>query len=243
MSLRDALRKAAGLLVELPPESPTDPESGESVDQLFDQMNRMTQEREGQTEVKTVGQIAEDSAGPSLDQVQIPGTVSPVITPDGQVNLASVYAQANLPTAPFPAERMLEMIASFPPNLPLETQRQTVKVSLDSMGKALGATPETIVADASRKLAALTAYVETLTKQTQEFTSATEAEIAELGRQIQAKRKEIEEAHQKQEQVNQACTQESHRLDDVLEFFSLDVPPSKHAGKTATPEITPGDGK
>jgi hypothetical protein len=121
------------------------------------------------------------------------------------------------------------MIASFPPNLPLLTQRQTVKVSLDAMGKAVGATPETIVADASRKLAALTAYVETLTKQTQEFTSAAEAEIADLGRQIQAKRKEIEEAHQKQEQVNQACTKESQHLDDVLEFFSLDVPPSKHA--------------
>ena len=54
-----------------------------------------------------------------------------------------------------PAEQMLETLGALPAELPLETRRQTVIAMLKGMGRALGATPETIVADATRKLAAL----------------------------------------------------------------------------------------
>jgi hypothetical protein len=121
------------------------------------------------------------------------------------------------------------MLNSLPAELPLETKRQTVKVTLNAMGKTIGANPETIVADASRKLAALTSYLDNLTKQTTDFAATAELEIAALQAQIAEKRTAIEAAQQKQAQMRQACDAESHRLDDVLEFFSLDVPPSKYA--------------
>jgi hypothetical protein len=102
------------------------------------------------------------------------------------------------------------------------------------MGKAIGMTAETIVADASRKLAALAAYSEGVAKQTAEFVAAGEFEIAALEKQIQEKRQGIEGARQTQARVQERCDQEADRLDDVLEFFSLDVPPSRYAATAAS---------
>jgi erythromycin esterase-like protein len=100
------------------------------------------------------------------------------------------------------------------------------------MGKAIGANPETIVTDASRKLAALTAYVECLSRQAAETVAASELEIAALQAQIQEKRKATETAQQAHSQASRMCEAESDRLDDVLEFFSLDLPPSRLAPRT-----------
>ena len=83
--------------------------------------------------------------------------------------------------------------------------------------------------DASRKLAALTAYLDHLTQQTTDSAATAELEIATLQAQIEEKRKAMTAAQQKQAQMRQLCDAESDRLDDVLEFFSLDVPPSKYA--------------
>ena len=101
------------------------------------------------------------------------------------------------------------------------------------MGRSIGATPETIVADASRKLAALAAYTDNLSKQTAETISAAQREIADLEAQIGEKRRAMTGAQEQLAQALQVCHAESDQLDDVLEFFSLDVPPSKHSG---TPE-------
>jgi hypothetical protein len=121
------------------------------------------------------------------------------------------------------------MLASLPPELPLETRRQTVKVTLGALGKSMGASPETVVADASRKMAALAAYAQHLSKRTDEFVSSGEKEIAALQAQIEEKRKGIANARQELERATQMCDRESDKLDDVLEFFSLDLPPSKYA--------------
>ena len=118
------------------------------------------------------------------------------------------------------------MLASMPPDFPLETKRQSVRVTLGAMGKAIGATSESIVADASRKLTAITAYAEKMAKHTADLTNAEESEIAAMQTQMQEKRNAIELAKRSQEQLMQACHAETDRLDDVLEFFSLDVPAS-----------------
>ena len=81
----------------------------------------------------------------------------------------------------------------------------------------------------SRKLAALAAYNESFTKQAEDYSSKAEVEILTLEQQIADKRKAIEDAKAKQTAMYQSCVAESDRLDDVLEFFSLDVPPSKLA--------------
>ena len=168
--------------------------------------------------------------GPNMDEIKFSAScLEPVLTPDGKADFSPIYQQSGLPAAPFTAEQMLEMLSSLPPELPLDTKRKTVKVTLNAMGKTIGATPETIVADASRKLAALTAYLDHLTKQTTDSAATAELDIAALQAQIEEKRKAMTAAQQKQAQMRQLCDAESDRLDDVLEFFSLDVPPSKYA--------------
>lgn len=218
MDIREKLRKAAGLFVELPPEE-TPPE-------------RETETMETPVPpTRTVEQIVRESDGPNLDEIHVSAESAspPTVGADGRVEFGAIYAQANLPAAPFSAEQMLDMLQSLPAELPLAVKRQTDAVTLNAMGKSLGASPETIVADASRKLAALAAYAEALSKQTTQNTTTDEAEIASLEAQIAEKRQAIASAKQQQTQAVQVCAAESDRLDDVLEFFSLDVPPSKHA--------------
>jgi hypothetical protein len=237
MRLRDTLRKAAELLVEMPPEEAGKLPAGAGDAELDKLLAEMEPSAGAAKPAKTVEQIVTEAPGPNLDEIKVSGTTSPpAVTPDGKVDFSAIYTQAALPPSAFTAEQMLEMLASLPASLPLETRRQTVTVTLGAMGKAIGATPESIVADASRKLAALTSYVESLSQQTAQFLTATEVEIATLQAQIEEKRKASQTAQQQHGQVTQMCEAESDRLDDVLEFFSLDVPPSKHAvpevGKT-----------
>ena len=226
MGLREAMRKAAGLLVELPPE-PQEPEGDLTAAEMNDLVAGLDQTAPVPT--KTVAQIVHETEGPNLEEIKASPTTPLPVTPEGTADFAVIYQGAGLPAAPFTAEQMLDMLSKLPTELPLDTKRQTVKVTLDSVGKTVGATPETIVADASRKLAALTAYVENLTSQTNEFVTRGEAEISALEAQIEARRKAIQEARHKLTQVTQMCDSESDRLDDVLEFFSLDLPPSKYA--------------
>jgi hypothetical protein len=232
MALRDTLRKAASLLVELPPEDPaaSGSTSAAELDQLLAELGSDSASASGRASTKTVEQIVQDADGPNLDEIAIKASaIVPTAGPDGKMQFAAIYQQSGLPTVPFTAEQMLDMLNSLPVELPLDTKRQTVKVTLGSMGKSIGATPETIVADASRKLAALTAFMENLSKETAEFITTSELEIAALQAQIEEKRKSIQATQEKQAQARQMCDAESDRLDDVLEFFSLDVPPSKYA--------------
>lgn len=233
MALRDTLRKAAGLLVELPPgqsSHPPQPTTAAEVDRLLAELGSGTQSPGAAPAAKTVDQIVRETEGPNLDEIKASASsLAPAVTAEGKADFSPIYQQSGLPAAPFTAEQMLDMLASLPVELPLDTKRQTVKVTLNTMGRTIGVTPETIVADASRKLAALTAYLDHLTHQTTDFATTAELEIAGLQAQIEEKRKAVDAAKQKQAQMRQLCDAESDRLDDVLEFFSLDLPPSKYA--------------
>ena len=256
MDLRGKLRKAAGLFVELPPEEETPREAPAThsaaeadIDRRLAAMSQ-TMQTIGDAPpsptgtVKSVEQIVREAEGPNLDAIHVSATVPPPApAPDGTTDFSAVYEQASLPAAPFTAEQMLEMLASLPPELPLQTKRQTVKVTLGAMGKAIGATPESIVADASRKLAALAACAENVSKQTADFVAAAEFEIKALQEQIEEKRRGIEASKEVEARTMQSCNQESDRLDDVLEFFSLDIAPSKYAasGDAQQPPPLPPD--
>ncbi len=227
------MRRAAGLLIEMPPESqPEDLDEGGNrvyaqaeVKKVYDSFNV-----DSQPPTKTVAQIVHEAEGPNLDQIQMASQALPAVTnPDGSLNFDSIYQAASLPAVPFTAEQILAMFSALPESLPLEVKRQTVAVSINAMGKAIGASPENIVADASRKLAALAAYADHLAKETTELRDKAELEIVALEVQIEAKRNAVAEAQQKLMHDTQACTDQSNRLDDVLEFFTLDVPPSKYA--------------
>lgn len=249
MGLQDALRKAAGLLVEMPAPEPDD--ASTATDEVFPLENgpvdvdallaekglgpRAKGSSAGTMPAappRTVEQIVRDTDGPNLDEIKMdtppaPAPAGDVIAPD------AVYKAAKLPAATFTAEQMLDMLASLPTELPLETRRQTVNVTFGALGKSMGATPETVVADASRKMAALAAYEDYLKKRTEQFATAGEAEIQKLQEQIEAKRKAIFDARTQLQATSGMCAAESDRLDDVLEFFSLDVSPSKYADPAA----------
>src|SRR5579872_50824 len=115
MSLRDALRKAAGLLVELPPdeaqgqEPPRDPApaeapAGGSTDALWAELEKATQKPPAPA-LKTVAQIVRDEPGPNLDQITVPAhDVPPLTQNDGSVDFTAIYTAANLPAVPFTSE-------------------------------------------------------------------------------------------------------------------------------------------
>lgn len=261
MSIKDKLRKAAGLFVIMPEQeegagsvyaAETGPEpdvaglpEGDDIDARLAAMSQtMNSLRAGETPVaqpgRTIEQIVAESEGPNLDAIKVAaGDAPPPIKEDGALEFNDLYERAGLPQAAFTAEQTLEMIHSLPANLPMEVKRQTVHATVATMGKAIGATPETIVADASRKLAALASYSDDFTKQTASFVEAGEFEIQHLLAQVEEKRKGILAAREQQALVQRLCDVEADRLDDVLEFFSLDVGTSKYAANPSSAPSAP----
>lgn len=237
----NTLKKAAGLFFEFD-EDPNAPVA--KPEEPKEEWNVMTADAPAapKSKVKTAEQIVREQPGPNLDEIKVPAEAAtptpvtpptppaqPVIGPDGKISFEAIYALANLPTVPFTAEQILELFSSLPADLPLDSKRATIKVTLGAMAKNMGVTTEQIVADASRKLAALAAYNDSFAKQADEYSTKAQVEILTLEQQIADKRKAIEDAKAKQTTMYQSCVTESDRLDDVLEFFSLDVPPSKLA--------------
>lgn len=179
---------------------------------------------------RTVEQLVRDTPGPNLDEIKpTASTAAPVIDDAGVVSFSTIYKLANLPGSPFSAEQVLELLGKLPQELPIEAKRATVNVTVNAMAQATGVTTDAIVADASRKLAALAAYAKSYADQASQFITKADAEITALQAQIEQKKLMIDNAKQKQAQMVHACTEESDRLDEVLEFFSLDVHPSKYA--------------
>ncbi len=226
MRIEETLRRAAGLFVELPDAEPKEVKPWNVMDAPKSRPEETVQP------AKTVEQIVRDAPGPNLDEIKPAAATTSNFQPvDGQgnVDFTAIYSLANLPNSPFSAEQVLELLATLPAELPLEAKRATVKVTINAMAKATGVTPDAIVADASRKLAALTAYAKSYAEQATQYVSKAEAEIAALQAEILQRNNAIADAKQKQLNLVTACTAESDRLDDVLEFFSLDVHPSKYA--------------
>lgn len=222
MSLFNTLKKATSLLVEMPEdrEPPklrsTDVPDMDDIDTELPAAARLSS-------AKSIEQIVEESDGPNLNEIQVTPTAIPIATEGKPLDFASIYRAANLPETAFGAEQMLETLASLPPELPLETRRATMKAMLSTLGKSSGATPETIVADATRKLAALASFENFMNKRTEETIAKSQAEIADLEAQIEARKTAINGAKSQFALIQSECERESDKIDDVLEFFSLDV--------------------
>ncbi|CAN5389516.1 hypothetical protein BH11ARM1_BH11ARM1_07400 [soil metagenome] len=227
MKISDTLKKVGGLIFEF-----DDPVSSD--DDFYKKMGTAKKEIESDSPPhvaqKTGEQILMDTPGPNLNEISAPATPSaPVVSADGSVDFKAIYSLAMLPASAITAEQILDLLATLPAALPIETRRQTVKVTLNAMAQSVGVTPESVVADASRKLAALDSYARSYAGQADEYVAKSEQEIASLQQEIERRKGAIEQAKSKQSQVTKACQSESARLDDILEFFSLDVAPSKYA--------------
>lgn len=234
MSIKNTLKKAAGLFVEF-----------EEKPRTLGDITFADFEAEGAAKAKanpmpmpdpapapapkTVEQVVKESPGPNLDEIKVEPAKVEISAPGGAINFADVYAKAQIPASQFGAEQAVEMIGQLPNELPIEVRRQTVQVTMNSMGKATGVTAESVVADASRKLAALDAYSDALAAKTQDFIAMTTLQITKLENEIAEKRRIIDDTKRLLETANEAIVKEADKLDDVLEFFTLDVAPSKLA--------------
>ncbi len=247
MSLRNAMRKAAGLLIELPADEMPPYSSSSDGGNEFELPSEARLPLDSPSGAhrpipKTIDELVREANGPSLDEVKVDETqlsgTSSAIAGD-KIDFAAIYRAANLPQSSFGAEQMLETLSSLPSELPLETRRSTVKAMMATLGKATGATPESVVTDASRKLAALHSFAQFMERKTADVTAKAEAEITELEAQIDAKRQSIQAAKNELAKVTRGCETESDKLDDVLEFFSLDLGPSKYAPQETQPPNHP----
>ena len=228
MSLRDTLRKAASLVVELPPEEkPLDLKSSDiDLDDWPDTDLPADARLSGAVaaspaNAQTIAQLVRKSDGPNSDQIEI-SQVPMGAVGENALDFAAIYAAAKLPKTPFGADEMLGVLGSMPADVPLQTKRVTVKAVLGGMA-AMGASPENIVADASRKLAALDAFHSFMERKTGETLASSQAQIAELERQIEAHRQTMQDAQSELARVTQGCESEAEKLDEVLEFFSLNL--------------------
>lgn len=235
MSLRDTLRKAASLIVELPPdETPLNLKSSDiDLDDWPDTDLPADARLPGDVAAasgtsQTIAQLVRKSDGPNLEQIEI--TQVPVgAVGENSLDFAAIYVAAKLPKTQFGADEMLGVLSSMPADVPLQTKRVTVKAVLGGMAN-MGASPENIVADASRKLAALQAFHGFMERKTNETMASSQTQIAELEHQIEARRQTMQNAQSELARVTQGCEGEADKLDQVLEFFSLDEGVSTHAG-------------
>ena len=234
MQLRDALRKAASLVVELPPDETllniqsSDIDLDDWPDTDLPENARLPEGSHGDVAAsQTIAQLVRKSDGPNLDQIEINHEPANVIG-EKSLDFGAIYAAAKLPQTQFGAAEMLGVLASMPADVPLRTKRVTVKAVLGGMSN-MGASPENIVADASRKLAALEAFHGFMERKTSETIETSERVIAELQSQIEARRQAIENAQSELARVTQGCESEADKLDEVLEFFSLDEGASQNS--------------
>ncbi|MEK6409797.1 MAG: hypothetical protein AABN34_22965 [Acidobacteriota bacterium] len=224
--MRDKFRKAAGYLIEFAPDE------AKAEDSIGPKPNNLLAERKQATKLtakkptrsRNVEQFVRQVEGPSPGDASTP---PPLVTKDGKVDFSAIYQQANLPAVPFTAEQMLEILLSLPPELASDTKRLTVKATLNTLGRSLGATEETIVADASRKLAALAAHSENISRQTTEYITNVQMKITALQARVEEKHNTIEGTRQKLIQFTQMCQVESQHLEDLLRFLQ----PGQEEGK------------
>lgn len=189
---------------------------------------------------KPLAEAIAGQPGPNLDEVSVrvgpPSATQPVnefVLPkkkaDGGWDFTPVYAASNLVPSTFTAEQALEIIRSMPGELPLEVRRKTVSASIGTLGKTLGVTPETIAADAALKIAAVQDFQSKVDGNFAEYEAKAAAAIKEWEKKISDMRSSIDAARARAVELKNACIAEVDNLDDVTEFFTLDIGASKYA--------------
>ena len=171
--------------------------------------------------------VAELSKGYVSDPLQL-------VAEDVTVEFEGVFTRAEIPTATgFTAEQALSMLYSMPSDLPLRVKRLTVKATLDAVGKAVGATPDHIVADAGNKISSLEQFLRDVTERAQELRDTEDSEIERLRALILEKEAEKAAITNREASVFVSCRTKIDELDQVVAFFtsgeSEEIPTSKAA--------------
>lgn len=208
-------KRALRAVVEIkepPPPPPPEPIPQASYDEL-DGALKMQERREARLRLNPSWEAAPGAASGPAD------TSSPVDA-DGLVDFEKLYSQAKVRAVPFTAEQALDMLQHMPSGVSEEARQQIINATLSALGKSVGGTPEAIVADATRKQAALQSFRQARGEQLVDLTSAVESKIADLQREITKSQAIIEAAKQQYAQLSDNCQSEEARLDTVVDFFS-----------------------
>ena len=208
--------KAVVEIKEPPPPPPPEPIPQAAYDEL-DGALKIQERREARRQLNPV------NSAPPASPAEEAG--SPVDA-DGLVDFDALYRQAGVPAVPFTAEQALDMLHNMPPGVSDDSRQQIITVTLSALGKSVGGTPEAIVADATRKQAALQQFRQARGDQLVELTSAAEARVADLQREIAKSQAIVESAKHQYETLSQGCQTEEARLDTVVDFFS-DTPAAR----------------
>ena len=213
MPLDPLWKRALKAVVEIkdpPPPPPPEPIPQAAYDEL-DGALKMQERREARQRL-TPAPAAQPAPAAGEDPVD----------GDGMVSFDRVYRQAGVPAVPFTAEQALDMLRHVPGGVAEDTRQQIINATLSALGRSVGGTPEAIVADAARKQAALREFRRTRGDQLVDLTSAAEAQIAALQREIEKGQAVIEKAKRQYDALSGACQSEEARLDTVVDFFSQD---------------------
>ena len=211
--LNDPLwKRALKAVVEIkdpPPPLPPEPVPQSSWDEL-DGALKMQERREERQRLNSVPV----AASPAADSGPSP------VDADGLINFDLLYTQAGVLTVPFTAEQALDMLSHMPAGVSEEARQQVINVTLAALGRSVGGTPEAIVADATRKQAALQKFRQTRGDQLVELTSAADGRIADLQSEIAKSQDMIEKAKRQYQILSDACAAEATQMDKVVDFFS-----------------------
>lgn len=202
--------KAVVEVKEPPPPLPPEPIPQAAYDEL-DGALKIQERRESRRQLNP--SVIVPAASPAAD-------LSSPVDADGLVNFETLYAQAGVPAVPFTAEQALEMLHHMPSGVSEEARQQVITVTLAALGKSVGGTPEAIVADATRKQAALQSFRQTRGDQLADLTSAAQARVADLQREIAKSQATMEAAKTQYAHLSENCRTEEARLDTVVDFFS-----------------------
>ncbi len=154
------------------------------------------------------------------------GDAASPVDADGLVDFDALYRQAKVQVVPFTAEQALDMLQHMPSGVSEDARQQIINATLSALGRSVGGTPEAIVADATRKQAALQRFRQTRGDQLADLTTAADAKIAELQAEIAKSLGIVESAKTQYAHLSGNCQSEEARLDTVIDFFS-DTPLSR----------------
>ncbi len=149
-------------------------------------------------------------------------SLTDAVSEEGDLDFGRVFQQYDLPTVSFSAEQAMSMLQSLPRDLALRTKRATVNTTLSAIGQVVGATPQDIVQDASRKKETLERYVGALGHEIEETTATMQAEIDRLQAEIAAHNETLRSLTKKRAAATELCQSRMNMLDQVINFFDYD---------------------
>jgi hypothetical protein len=165
-------------------------------------------------------EAAEAAEDAETDVVQDVVFVTEFVNDEGDVDFEGVFRHFGVNSPKFTAEQALTMLSTMPRDLPLRVKRLTVKATLDAIGPTIGATPESISADAMAKRETLDHFLEELGDEVASHREIVEAEIASLEQQIEERRQLLKATARKRNQAEEMCRSKAEMLDQIVAFFA-----------------------